>query len=241
MSVMRVIKSSLGRAWTVLRIEGPVALLRRAIGFGLFLGRGVYSQRDLYLYRHRLVERDRSLYLPRLETYESRIVETDEQADQLAADGYEDLRQRFIGTTGSLSSGAVAVCVFVDKRLAHVGWLATDARGKPHADPFPFDVAFDDGEACTGGTYTMPEFRGKGLMAYGYYERFEYLRKKGFRFTRNSVETHNVSSHRAHAKFSPEILGTAHFKRVLWWSSWSEHPFPDGPLIGMPPATDRQA
>ena len=239
MSIIRTLKNTVARTRSILRDEGRVALVRRAAGFGRFLSRSLCSQRDVYLYRHHLIERDRSLYLPRLDSFELRIVETDVEADRLAVDGYEDFRQRFIGTTGSLEAGAVAFCVFVDKKLAHIGWLAVDERGKPHADPCPFQVAFHDGEACTGGTYTMPEFRGKGLMAYGYYERFEYLRRKGFRSTRNSVEVDNVSSHRAHAKFSPEILGRAHSRRILWWSTWTERLFPDGPYIGMPPAADR--
>ena len=240
MPSMRILKNAFVRAGEVLHTEGPLSLSRRTVAFAALQGRWLYRRRDCYLYLHHLVERDRAQYLPRLDSYELRVLETDVQAEQLVAEGFEDFRLRFLRSAGDLSLGAVAFCVFVDKKLAHIGWLAMNARAKPYVDPLPFHVAFSDGEACTGGTFTMPEYRGKGLMAYGYYERFEYLRSRGYRFVRNSVETHNVPSQRAHAKFSPEILGTGHFQRVLFWTRWREIPFHDGPCVGMPPCSNRQ-
>ena len=236
---MRMLKNAFIRARQVLRSEGPLSLARRTAAYVRLRSRRLYFKRDCYLYRHHVIARESARYLPRLDSYELRILESEEQADELAAEGYEDFRLRFLASSRNLLLGAVGVLVFVDKKIVHMGWVAMDFRAQPCADPLPLRVAFDDGEACTGGTYTVPEYRGKGLMGYGYYERFEYLRSKGYKFTRNTVETHNVASQRVHAKFSPEVLGTGHFIRVLWWSRWVEHPFPDGPHIGMPPAVTR--
>ncbi|MFC2008821.1 hypothetical protein ACFLUT_02065 [Chloroflexota bacterium] len=239
MPAIRTLKNAIARASSILHDEGPLSLARRTLSFAAFQGRRLYWRRDCYLYLHHLVERDPAQYLPRLDSYEFRVLESEAQAERLVAEGFEDFRQRFLTSSRNLSLGAVAFCVFVDRKLAHIGWVATDDRGKPYVDPLPFDVAFGDGEACTGGTYTMPEYRGKGLMAYGYYERFEYLRNLGYSSSRNSVERNNVSSQRAHAEFSPEILGTGRFTRFLFWSRWTECPFVDGPRIGMPSAPDR--
>ena len=234
-----MLRNALARSRSLLREEGLLSLLRHTVAFAGVFVRRVYRRRDVFLYHHHLVERDGSAFQPRLAEFEHHVVESNAQADELVAAGYEDFRQLFLFSARNLSRGAVAFCVYVGRRLAHIGWVATTETGRLGVDPYPFNVAFDQGEACTGGTYTVPEFRGKGLMAYGYYERFEYLRKLGYTSSRNSVEHNNVSSHRAHAKFSPEILGTACFRRVLFWSRWTECPFPDGPRIGMPPSPER--
>ena len=238
-SEISMLRNAIARSRTLVREEGFLSLVRHSLAFARVLSRRLYRRRDVFLYRHHLVERDGSAFQPRLEQFVLHVVDSNAIADELASSGYEDFRQLFLLSASYLSRGAIAFCVYVNRRLVHIGWLATTATAKQCVDPFPFAVAFDRGEACTGGTYTIPSFRGKGLMAYGYYERFEYLRKLGYTSSRNSVEVNNVSSHRAHSKFSPEILGTARFRRVLFWSRWTEHPFPDGPRIGMPSADDR--
>ncbi len=159
-----------------------------------------------------------------------------EDADLVAAEGFEDFRETFVFAPRCLEMGAVAFCVYVGKKLAHVGWLAVDARGKNVVDRLPFHVSFDEGQACTGGTHTIPRFRGKGLMPYGYYERFEYLRSRGFTSSRNSVDVDNVASHKAHARFNPTIYGIGRYRRVLWWTSWRTEELPGGPRHGMPPS-----
>ena len=234
-----MLRNALARSRTIIRQEGLLSLARHAVAFAGELNKRVFRRRDVFLYRHSLKERDSGAFRPRLQEFELHILENDARADELASAGYEDFRQLFLFSTRNLSRGAVAFCVYVGKRLAHIGWLAMSDTAKRCVDPYPFHVAFDQGEACTGGTYTVPEFRGKGLMAYGYYERFEYLRKLGYTSSRNSVERGNVASQRAHAKFSPEILGTASFRRFLSWSRWTEFPFPDGPVIGMPSLPER--
>jgi len=224
------------RAVTLLKKEGLVQLLRRLLSFALYLSRRWFHSRTVYLYEHTLVARDRSDFLPRLESWELRVMTSNVDADRVAAEGFEDYRETFVFAHRSLDAGAVAFCVYVGRELAHVGWLAVDARGKNVVDKFPFHVAFEQGQACTGGTYTMPKYRGKGLMPYGYYERFEYLRARGFTSSRNSVAVDNISSQKAHAKFNPTIYGIGRYRKFLWWTRWHAEELPGGPAIGMPPA-----
>ena len=230
-----IVRALIRRGFTILRKEGPISLLRRCVAFLGYLHGRVFYRRSVYLYEHTLVSRDRTAYLPRLESWQLRVLESNEDADRVAGEGYEDLRDPFVFARRGLASGAVAFCVFVGRELIHVGWLATTSGGKVAVDRIPFPVAFDAGQACTGGTFTHPKYRGKGLMPYGYYERFEYLRAKGFSVSRNSVELDNVSSHRAHAKFNPTIYAIGHLRRVLWWQSWRTEELPGGPVRGMPP------
>ena len=229
---IRTLTNVVVRACAILRNEGPMSLLQHIAQFARLLGRRLYWQRDVYLYRYRLIERDRTQYLPRIESYELRVLETDAQADELVDEGFEDFRTRLLLTARHLSHGAVAFCVYVDKRLAYIGWVATDNEGKACGDSLPYRVAFADGEACAVGSYTTPEYRGRGLIVYGLYERFEYLRQKGYRFARSSIDVHNLSSQRANAKLSPEILGTGRFRRILCWSRWTERPLPEGSRMG---------
>lgn len=230
-----VFRALFRRAVSLLRHEGVTSLLRHSWSFLTFaVGRGFMS-REVYLYEHSLVPRDRERFLPRLQSWELRVLQSNADADAAAAEGLEDLRESFVFGARSLNSGAIAFCVYVDRRLAHVGWLAVDERGKHAVDRMPFQVAFDAGQACTGGTYTRPEYRGQGLMPYGYYERFEYLRARGFTSSRNSVEVNNIASQKAHSRFEPTIYGVGRFRKLLWWEDWRVRELPGGPRTGMPP------
>lgn len=228
------------RSVALLRSDGMAELLRHGLAFLGFLVGRLFFARTVYLYKHEIQLRERARFLPRLDSWELRIIHSNAEADQVAAEGLQDLRDVFVFSHRSLDKGAIAFCVYVGGELAHVGWVAVDAAGKNSVDKIPFRVAFAAKEACTGGTYTIPKFRGKGLMGYGYYERLEYLREKGFVVSRNSVTISNIASQKVHAKFNPVIYGKARYRKVLRWESWREMRLPGGPCRGMPPeAPDR--
>ena len=83
------------RAFSLLREEGPVQLLKRTGAFAVYLHRRIFYSRSAYLYEHSLVPRDRAAFLPRLESWELRIVHSNEEADRVAAEGLEDFREGF--------------------------------------------------------------------------------------------------------------------------------------------------
>ena len=223
------------RGARLLRAEGPWAVLRQTWAFsGWIVGRCV-AARSVYLYEHSLVPRDRAKFLPRVASWELRVIHSNEEADRVAAEGLEDLRDVFVFSRRSLDRGAVVFCVYIGTELAHVGWVATSQIAKNCVDKMPFQVAFDAGQACTGGTYTIRRFRGMGLMGYGYYERFEYLRQRGYASVRNSVVVSNVTSQKVHAKFEPLIYGVGRYRKLFRWVSWRTFELPGGPRRGMPP------
>ena len=100
------------------------------------------------------------------------------------------------------------------------------AEAKKPLDDLPYSVDFSNHEACTGGTVTIPKYRGKGLMAYGYLKRFQFLKERGIVASRNAVAIDNIASQKAHARFNPQIYAEVHYLNILWFKSWKETPLP---------------
>ena len=203
-------------------------LLRRAVdvwrtdGFASMVTRGTETARSLlfqwetfYFYEHSIEERNPADFKPRIENTTVRIVRTIEDAEELAVATGCNLLRRFVGTRRRLQNGAIAICVFVDGEAAHIGWVALSEEAKKTLDAQRYKVNFANNEASTGGNETVPKFQGKGLMTYGYYLRFEFLRERGIKVSRNAVEKGNMASQKVHSKFGPKIYAEAHSLEVL--------------------------
>jgi len=161
-------------------------------------------------------KRDEADFLPKIDNFTVYRVSSNHQADMLAARGV-DFRECFFNSREALDKGAIAFCIFVGGEFAHIGWVALTEEAKNTFDAIPYPVDFRNNEACTGGTLTLPKFRGKGLMKYGYFLRFQFLREKGVRVSRNAVNADNRISQRVHAKFKPRVCGELRYLRVLKW------------------------
>lgn len=214
----------LRRAKYIFQTEGLIPLVRRGLAF---LVGHFFRYENFYLYEYTLEdtlkERNEADFLPRIQDFTFKIVATNQQADELAAAGL-DFRPNIIKARRGLEEGAVAFCSFIDGELAHIGWVAMNAEGKKTFDSLPYQVNFSDKQGCTGGTWTNPKYRGKGLMVYGYFKRFQFLKEKGMKSSRNAVAVGNIASQKAHAKFGPKIYARAHYLKILWWKSWKETP-----------------
>lgn len=208
----------LRRAKDILQTEGLAPLLRRGFEFYIF------QYGNYYLYEHTLKERNEADFMPKIRDFTFKIIHTNEEADELAATTGSDFRRRFVNAGNGLDKGAIAFCFFVEGEIAHIGWVALSEEAKKALDSLPLKVAFSNNEAYTGGTETIPEYRGNGLMAYGYFKRFQFLREKGITASRNAVTVNNIASQRAHAKFSPKISAEARYLKLLWWKFWREMP-----------------
>jgi hypothetical protein len=209
------------RANDILRKEGLKEFL--VLGSDFFASR-LFKYEEYYLYEHTMKPRDEKAFLPATKNFELRLICTAEEADKLAEATGFDFRRRSIKGRERLTSGCIAFVVLVEGKLAHIGWVALDERGKKALDLLPYKVDFAARQACTGGTYTFPEFRDKKLMAYGYYEWFEFLRKNGFTTSRNAVEANSIPSQKTHVKFGPTVLGKAGSRTVLGLKFWKERP-----------------
>ena len=204
----------LRRAKDIFQAEGLTPLLGRGFDFGR---RWFFRYGNYYLYEHTLEERNEADFMPTIQDFIFRIIHTNQEGDELAAATGYDFRRRFVTARHSLDKGAIAFCIFVNGEIAHIGWVALSEEAKNTFDNLPYKVDFSNNEACTGGTETIPDYRGKGLMAYGYFKRFQFLREKGMIASRNAVSKGNIASQRVHAKFGPKICAEARYLKLLWW------------------------
>ncbi len=160
--------------------------------------------------------------MPRIQNFTFKIISTTQQADELADEGFEF--HALDGYRDDLNRGVIAFCVFVGRELVHIGWVAMTEEAKKSAEDLPYRVVFSNKVACTGGTRTIPKYRGNGLMAYGYFKRFRFLKERGILTSRNAVNAENIVSQKVHAKFGPKIHAKARHIRILKWQLWIEKP-----------------
>ncbi|MBM3156826.1 MAG: hypothetical protein FJ004_06025 [Chloroflexi bacterium] len=211
------------RAKDILQSEGLTAFVRRGWDF---VGQRFFSVKFFYLYEHQLKDRNEADFLPQIQNIALHIVRTNEEANRLAEITGFDFRSRLINGQERLDKGGIAFCILADGEFAHIGWVALNEKAKRALDDRPYKIDFSNKQACTGGTYTVPEYRGKGLMTYGYFKRFQFLREQGFKTSRNVVSTDNISSRKSHAKFGPRVVAKARHVKFFCWEFWKETPFP---------------
>jgi hypothetical protein len=187
------------KARNILQTEGLKALIGR--GFK----RGFYEHQIYYLYEHSLKDRDEANYQPRIKDFIYMIISTRQEADKLIFNGFDfhpgvtNIRQR-------LDKGAVAFCVFMEKDLASIGFIAMTQKAMDGLNQPPYKVNFSTGEACTGGGWTNPNYRASGLATYVYFKRLQALKERGKVIARAAVTQDNTVSHKMHARFTPKII-----------------------------------
>jgi len=208
------------RAREILRTEGLLPLLGQ--GF-VFLAGYLFRYESYYLYEHTLEEKDESDFLPKTGDFILKVVSTNQQADELAVAGL-DFGSHLLSARRKLDKGAVAFCFFINDELAHIAWLAMSQGAKNSFAPLPYQVNFSDKQGCTGGAWTHPRYRGRGLMVYAYFKRLQFLWENGFKSSRNAVNVANLVSRKAQIRLGPRMYAKARYFKILWWDSWRETP-----------------
>ncbi len=209
--------SLLGKAKRILQTEGPISLIKK--GFA-FLRVRSFSYETYYCYEHTLKERDEADFMPRINDFTLKIIISKEEAGKLASRDF-DFGPYFAKVGDRLDKGAIMFCIFAGQELAHIGHVCLTEEAHKNLEP-PYRVNFINNEASTGGTITVPKYRGKGLMTYGYFIRFQFLKGKGITTSRNMVATSNIVSRRVMAKFSPKTYAKVYYLKVLGWRFWKE-------------------
>ncbi len=181
-----------------------------------FWARGTY-----YLYEHPLREGNEAEFMPRAQNVTVKIVSSNREADALAAERFE-FRRRFVNARRMLDKGAIALCIFVDQEIAHITWLGMTKTAKNAFDSLPYEVNFSNKEACTGGTVTVPKYRNLGLMSYGIFKKFQFLRELGTLKVRHAVRVDNMASRKSYEKFDFGIYAEARYLRILCWKQWRQ-------------------
>ena len=212
------------RAWSLVRIEGFGGLLCGVGRFGVVVILQVYRSEHLRLYELRIDEAGSLPVDAPFEGMELHVVETSEDAERLAEQGYEDLVLAIPHLTRRLDSGAVAVCAFVGVEFASIGWMAFSEQAKRSFDRLPYRVEVENGETCAGGAFTARGFRGRGINTYRFSRELLYMRDHGYQVCRNAIPVDNVPSQRGSERFGARFDRVGHYRRVLWWTDWKVTP-----------------
>jgi len=211
------------RAKRIYQNEGLISLIRRAFAFvvGWF-----FQYRTDYLYEQPL-EDIRKLneadFMPRIDNFTLKVVSTNQEADELEADGLE-FRSCALNVRERLDKGAVAFCTFVGQELVHMGWAAMTQQAKDTLPEPPYKVDFSNKEGCGAAIWTNPKYRRMGLRTYNLFKRYEFLLNNGRVISRSAIAKRNTASQKGHEKFGTRIYAEGRYLRILWWTFWKEKP-----------------
>jgi len=212
------------RAKQVYQTEGFITLMRRGLAF---LRYRLLEYRTYYLYAAPiegvLRASETNNIAPKVDGLSVRVVSSNDEADELEAQGFE-FRSKASDVVERLDSGAAAFCVFVGRELASIGWAALTQEAMDSLDEPPYKVHFADHESCTGRYWTNPKYRGEGLAPYASFNAFKFLYDRGIRVNRTAMNTANISSVRATERAGFTAYGEGRYLRILWWKSWKEEP-----------------
>lgn len=162
-------------------------------------------------------------FRPKIDNFTLRIISTNQEAAELEAEGLE-FRSHVINARQRLDKGAIAFCIFSGRELANMAWLAMTQKAKDSLCEAPFKVDFSNNEGWSGGLWTNPKYRRRGLAEYGTFKRLEFGLGTGIVTNRAAVAKGNIASQRATATFSPKIYAEGRYLKILWWKSCKEKP-----------------
>lgn len=160
-------------------------------------------------------------FMPRIRDFNFKIISTNQQADELTAEGFKSLSQGGIHRN-RLDNGAIAFTIFIARELAHIGWVAMSEEALRSIIGLPFHVDFSNNNAYNGGAVTDPEYRRMGLHTYSLFKRLQFQRERGFTASRTLTIKSNVASQRVLVKLGYNIYAEAHYLKILCWKSWKE-------------------
>ncbi len=208
------------RAKYIFQTEGLIPLLRQGFAFliGYFFQYGTY-----YLYEYAVKERNETDFMPRIQNFTFKVFATNQQADKLVADDL-DFRSYVINARQRLDKGAIAFCVFVDRELAYIGWVAMSEEAKKSLTQLPIQVDFSNNEAYTGSIVTNPKYRRMGLTEYVYFKKLQFLKERGRVAVRAVVATNNIAVQQLYARLGSKLYAEARYLKLLWWRLWKEKP-----------------
>lgn len=136
---MQTLSVLLTKIKDILRTEGLISLINRGAAF---LIPHLFRYGTFYLYEHTMRNHNEADFVPRMQDFTFKLVSTNQQASELAANGFEDFRRHFLYAKRSLDKGAIAFCIFHGLELAHIGWVAMTEKAKSAIDSLPYQVHF---------------------------------------------------------------------------------------------------
>jgi len=200
----------------ILQRDGLVHFIKQ--GFLFLIG---FQYENVYIYENTL---DGPEFAPRVQNVTVKIISMPRQLDDLAAEGFDFSYYPYTLLKEKVSRGAIAFCASVDKDFAHITYVAIKPEAKREADPLPFAVNFERGEACSGFSETDPRYRRMGIYAHVYSCIFRFLREQGRSLDRFTIRKSNLASHSALTKLGSRIVAEARYLRLFHLTFWKEKP-----------------
>lgn len=214
----------LTRARSILREEGVISLIRKALLFlmnyiNAFVGI-FFRYQTICIYEKILDEIEPAPL--KVEDFDLRIVSVPEQIDELLAAGFDLSFHSDMETHRErLDKGGILIYGFLGRKLVHTNWIALTKEA--NFDPYPFEIDWQH-EACLGPSFTMSEHRGMGINAFVYSEMFRILKEKGYSKAKFTIAKSNIEHRKSQAKIGSEITGTGGLLKILRWTFWIEKP-----------------
>jgi len=206
--------SLLRAARLILETEGCKAFFRH--GFSFVLSR-FFQYQVYYVYRRVLADEthsERAGLLPQIDNFDFRIVQSNDDADELERCGLE-FRSQVLSARKRLDKGAVAFVGFGEKRVIHICWVALDERAQRAQGQPPYSVDFTNREVCYTGMWTYPQYRRRGLRRYTSFRMLEFLLERGFRIGKGIEARGNRLAELSHSEFD-ELYAEGRHLKVLW-------------------------
>jgi len=225
------------RAGVLARQEGTAGVFS---GARRFLGRllsSLYSASMVRVYRSSIAEAAALPVTAPLENLQVRIIESQQDALRLAEEGFENILEAVPGAGRKLRDGAVAACAFLGSELASIDWMALSDRAKLAVDPFPYPGYSTADDACTGGAFTMPHLRGRGIAAYRFSAQVSYLHSRGRRICYNAITVDNLPSQRTVERCGATFDAVFRRRIVLGRRSYEQVWTREGEATGAPPSS----
>ena len=146
--------------------------------------------------------------------WETTILESPMEYEMLLSMGYdfcdytadEDIRR-------GLECGAVLVCIFKKKKLAHTTWVAQFPHQSIYDSLFKKNIIKLDSAGFIGPCNTYPEYRGCGLYPYALRLACKYLASRGCKRVLINSRATNQASRRGIEKVGFRLCGVI---KVLW-------------------------
>lgn len=198
------------RGLHVLKTEGCYHLFKAVYSH-------LYCDETYFLYMKALDGNSPVLSINLMDGMELILINSTDQYTKLLDSGFDFKNTIF---RKRLKTSCKAFCLFENKQLAHVTWIALNNDGKKEIDYLPFKVDFDNGEICSGASYTEPKYRGKGLLSYTYAAIFSYLDEIGITKDIFTINVNNLPSNKALSKFNPSIIGKYRYLKITLWERW---------------------
>ena len=220
----------LQRGENILREEGLFSFIKRVFLYSIhFMNafvRFFFIYSIVYIYGNRL--NGIEFVNPKIEKFTLKIIFAPEQIDKLLTDGFDLSSDSNMETFKErLNKGGILFYGFVEKKLVHTNWIAMSKEA--NFDPYPIKIDWQD-EACLGPSYTILEYRNRGINTFVYSKMFHILKEKGRKTAKFTIANSNIAHRQSQAKIGSDIIGKARRIKILRWEFWLEKQVKEGGL-----------